>query len=144
MNFNSAAIQAHGSRHRLAHRTAMADSLLELHRDVLRDNLRIELGLTNFGDIHLNNGGRIDFANKAVQCVGELIDAFAATADDGAGPRGENGDLYAIGGALDFNAGNVAETDALLDVFADLVIEQQRGAIALLAVIPMAIEATNG
>src|SRR5439155_685840 len=112
----------HAPSHRLSHRAAMRDTLFKLHCDVLRDELRIELGLAHFSDVHLNHRRRILPSNQAVEVVGQLIDALSTTADDGAGAGGENGDLNSIGRALDLDARHIAETHSALDVLADLVV----------------------
>src|SRR5258708_2994287 len=50
-NLDSLAAEAQRRVDRLAHRTAEADSLLELQRDVLGNQLCVELGLVDLEDV---------------------------------------------------------------------------------------------
>src|SRR5579864_5546955 len=100
----------------------MADALLKLHADVLRHELRIELRLADFGDVHLDHRRRVGLADHSVQSVRKLVDALSASSDNRPGPGREDRDLDAVRGSLDLYAGHVAEPNATLDELAYVVV----------------------
>src|SRR6202030_763983 len=83
---------------RLAHGAAEADALLELQRDVLGDQLCVELGLVDLKDVdkHLARGPLLD--------VGlELVDLGALAADDDARTSSADDQAQLVAWTLDLD-----------------------------------------
>src|SRR5205814_5181593 len=88
--------RAHGAEDGLLHRALVADAALDLARDVLGDELRVELGLLDLldGDAHT-------VAEALLEVLTELVDAGAAFADDDSRLGGVDGDgELRVGAAL--------------------------------------------
>src|SRR5689334_21644028 len=75
--------------HRALERTTESDATLELLRDVLGDELRVDLGLADLLDVDQHLGGR-----HLLDVLLELLDARAALADDDPRARIEDVDLH--------------------------------------------------
>jgi len=88
--------QAQGGGHGLLHRPSERDALLELQRDVLGDELRVELGMDDLLDVEVDL-----LPGPRLQLVLQLLDLGALAADDDAGTRRRDRDARAIGRALD-------------------------------------------
>src|SRR6266542_594261 len=121
--------ELHGRLHRLLHGATEGDAALELGRDVLGDQLRIRLGLTDLLDVQedLVVGERLDF-------LLELLDAGATLADDDARTRRVDVDLRLVGGALDIDAGDAGMLKLLLDFLLQLDVFMQPLGVVLLFV----------
>jgi hypothetical protein len=96
LNLDTAAVHSGDAGHRLAHGSAVTDSLLKLSRDVLGNQLSIKFGLSNFRNVHLNHHRGIGASNLSVQRVRELIDTLSAAANDGTRSGGKDCDLDAV------------------------------------------------
>src|SRR5439155_1595616 len=88
--------QPERGRHRLLHRPPEGHALLQLQRDVLGHELRVQLGVDDLLDVE------VDLLPRArLELVLQLLHLGALAADDDAGPRGEDGDPRAVRRALD-------------------------------------------
>ncbi len=112
---------------RLAHGAAEADALLELQRDVLGDELRVELGLVDLEDVDE------DLARGALLDVGlELVDLRALAADDDARTRGADDETQLVAGALDFDRADAGGLQLLAQLSLELDVFDQQFVIAAL------------
>src|SRR6266446_131420 len=113
----------------LLHRAAESDAPLELGGDVLRDQLRVGLGLADLDDVeeHL-------VLRELLQLLLDLLDARTALADDDARPRGVHVDLHLVGGALDLDLADTGLAQLLLHVLAQLDVLVQPARVVLLLV----------
>src|SRR5438094_1966101 len=110
-------------RHRLLHGAAERDALLQLERDVLGDELGVELGVDDLLDVEVDL-----LAGPHLQLVLQLLDLRALATDDDARPRRVDGDPSAVGRALDVDACDAGMVELVLDVAPDLhvLVEQVR------------------
>src|SRR4029079_7369283 len=92
--------QAHGVLHRALHRAPEHDSLLELLRNRIGDQLRVDLGLADLFDIHVDLVDAHDPAQLGLQ----RLDRLALLADDHARPCGKDRDPRVLRRALDDDA----------------------------------------
>src|SRR5579883_3620 len=93
--------EAHRRLHRPLHRAAKGDAPLELLRDAVGDQLRLDLGLSDLDDVEA------DFAVGDLRQVGaQLVDIGALLADDDAGPGRMQGDPRLLRGAFDKDSGD--------------------------------------
>src|SRR6266480_515257 len=92
---------AHGAHDRALHGAAEHHALLDLLRDAVADQLRIELGLSDLGDVQAHVIHR--HAEERRSLLAQLLDVLALLADDDAGTRGLDGDVDLLGGAFDQN-----------------------------------------
>src|SRR6185369_5370052 len=113
--------------HGLSHRTAKRNALLELRRNLLRLQLRIELRLVNLLNRHQ------DFASGLRRKITlELIDLRALATDDDSGPRRVDDDLEAISGSFDIDVRHTGSGKASLQILLQLQILEQKLAELLL------------
>src|SRR6266571_697242 len=111
-----------GGRDRLLHRAPERHALLELERDVLGDELRVELGVDDLLDVEVDL-----LARARLKLVLELLDLRALAADDDSRARGEDRDPRAVGRALDVDARDPRVVELVLDEASDLhVLVQER------------------
>src|SRR6267142_1168405 len=123
--------QPHGVLHRALHRAAEHDALLELLRDRVGDQLRVDLGLADLLDVHVH----LLHAHDAAQLGLERLDLLALLADHHARPRREDGDARVLGGALDQHAADRGVRQLLLEEVAHLdVLGQHRREVAAVRV----------
>src|SRR4030095_1330233 len=106
---------AHGPGQRLLRRTREGDAAFELERDVLRDQLRVDVGPADLVDV---DEGLL--AGEPRQLLLELLDLRALLADHDARPRGVDVDLGLVGRALDVDLRDPRMVQALLQEVADL------------------------
>src|SRR6266436_545718 len=108
-------------RHRLLHRPPEGHALLQLQRDVLGHELRVQLGVDDLLDVE------VDLLPRArLELVLQLLHLGALAADDDAGPRGEDGDPRAVRRALDVDLRDAGVVELVLDEAPDLdVLVQQ-------------------
>src|SRR5205085_721246 len=92
--------KAHGVLHGALHRPAEHDALLELLRDRVGDQLRVDLGLPDLLDVHVH----LLHAHDAAQLRLERLDLLAFLADHHARAGGEDGDARVLRRALDQHA----------------------------------------
>src|SRR5213593_659999 len=117
--------QAQRGRHRLLHGAAERDALLQLERDVLGDELRVELRMDDLLDVEVDLLGR-----ARLQLVLQLLDLGALATDDDARPRGEDRDPRAVGRALDVDLRDAGVVELVLDDAPDLdVLVQEVGVV---------------
>src|SRR6476469_6593170 len=88
--------QAHGVLHGALHGAAEHHALLELARDRVGDELRVELGLPDLLDVHVHR-----HAHQLLQRVPQALDVLALLADDHTRARGVDGDARVLRRALD-------------------------------------------
>ena len=111
----------------LAHRAAEADTLLELERDVLGNQLSVELRLVDLEDVDE------DLAAGALLDVGlELVDLGALAADDDARTRGADDETQLVARTLDFNRADAGGLQLLAQLSLQLDVLDQQLVIAAL------------
>src|SRR5512138_1001648 len=112
-----------GGLDRLLHRAAEGDAALELGRDVLGDELRVGLGLTDLDDVQVDLVLR-----EGLEVLLDGLDARAALADDDARARRVDVDLDLVGRPLDLDAGDAGLAELLLHELAeaDVLVEPLR------------------
>src|SRR4029077_16165820 len=94
--------RAHGPQDGLLHRALVANASLDLARDVLGHELRVELGL-----LDLLDGDADAVAEALLEVLPQLVDAGAALADDDARLGGVDGDReLGVGRALGLDLGD--------------------------------------
>src|SRR3989442_14152651 len=118
--------QAQRGRHRLLHGAAERDALLQLERDVLGDELRVELRMDDLLDVEVDLLGR-----ARLQLVLQLLDLGALATDDDARPRGEDRDPRAVGRALDVDLRDAGVVELVLDEAPALDVLVQEGGVIL-------------
>ena len=88
--------EAHRVLHRALHRAAEHDPLLELLRDRVGDELRVDLGLADLLDVEADVA-----AHHLAQVGAQRLDVLALLADDDAGPRAVDRDARVLRRPLD-------------------------------------------
>src|SRR5450432_299689 len=88
--------EAHRVLHRALHRATEHDPLLELLRDRIGDQLRVDFGLADFLDVEPDFG-----AHHLAQAGAQRLDVLALLADDDAGARAMDRDPRVLGRAFD-------------------------------------------
>src|SRR5262249_42631746 len=123
LNAHALRAHAHGTRERLLHGAPERDAALELERDVLRHELRIDIGPAHLVDVD----ERL-LVGEPRQLLLQLLDLRALLANHDARARGVDVDLRLVGGALDVDLGDARVVQALLQEVADLdvLVEQVR------------------
>src|SRR6185369_14352163 len=107
--------QPHRVLHRALHRAAEHDALLELLRDGVRNQLRIDFRFPNLLDVEA------DVATHHLSQIGpQRLDVLALLADDHARTRAVDGDARVLRGALDRDLAHRRVPELLLQVLADL------------------------
>ena len=112
-------------------------------RTPICDELGIEFRLANFGYVHLNDGGWVFLPHHSIQGIRQLVNALAAPADNRSGSRSKDRHLDPVRRALDLDTRDIAKPHAIPDEIPDVMVEHQRIAVALLAIEPVAVPATN-
>src|SRR2546427_6548382 len=102
-------------RHRLLHGAPEGHALLELQRDVLGHELRVQLGMDDLLDVEVDL-----LARPRLQLVLQLLHLGALAADDDAGPRREDGDARAVRRPLDVDLRDAGVVELVLDEAPDL------------------------
>src|SRR5437667_1203356 len=118
--------QTQRGRHRLLHGAAERDALLQLERDILGDELRVQLGMDDLLDVEVDL-----LARAGLQLVLQLLDFCALAPDDDAGARGEDRDPCAIRRALDVDLRDAGVVELVLDEAPDLHVLVQQGGVVL-------------
>src|SRR5262249_7898910 len=122
-DLDAARAEAQRRLDRLAHGATERDALLELHRDRLGDELRVELGLLNLLDVDEDLAARalLDF-------LLQLVDFGALAADDDARARRVDVDLQLVRGALGLDLGDARVGEPLLQALAqrEILVQQLR------------------
>src|SRR6266545_4513531 len=114
---------------RLLHRPPERDAPLELGRDVLRDELRVDLRLTHLDDVQVDLVGR-----EGLEVLLDRLDPRAALADHDPGARGVDVDLDLVRGTLDLDPGDAGLAELLLHELAEVDVLVQPLRVVLLFV----------
>src|SRR5512133_24797 len=122
---------------RLLHRTPEGDAPLELRRDVLRDELRVGLGLADLDHVEEDLVLR-----QRLEVLLDGLDPRAALPDDDPGPGGVDVDLDLVGRALDLDTGDARLRELLLDELTklDVLVEPLR---VVLLFVPLRVPGTD-
>src|SRR5690606_31472091 len=126
--------QAHRVAHRALHRTAEHDAALQLLRDRLGDQLRVELGLAHLGDVDVRRD-----AHHLADFLAQLLDVLAALADHHARTGGVDGDAGGLRGSLDQDPADAGGGQLLAEHVADLEVRRQVAGVFLLAGVPLGV-----
>ena len=103
-----------GRLHRTLHGAPERHPALELLRDGLGDERRVDLGLPHLEDVEMHLGRR-----QLGELAAHLLDVGALLADQHAGPRGVHGDAALLVRALDHHLGDAAGAALLEDMVAN-------------------------
>src|SRR2546429_4057796 len=117
--------QPERGRPRLLHRPPEGHALLQLQRDVLGHELRVQLGVDDLLDVEG------DLLPRALLDLGlQLLHLGAPAADDDARPRGDDGDPRAGRRALEVDLRDAGVVELVLDEAPDLdVLVQEVGGV---------------
>src|SRR5208283_512128 len=126
-NLDALAAKAQRRINRLAHRTAEANALLQLQRDVLGDQLRVKLRLVDLQNVN-EDLARAPFLNVGLQ----LIDLRALAADNDAGTRGADDETQLVARALDFHRTDTSGLQLLAQLSLQLDVFHQQLVVAAL------------
>src|SRR5690606_2910568 len=107
--------QAHRVADGALHRAAEHDAALELLRDRLGHQLRVELRLADLGDVDVRGD-----AHQVGHFLAQLLDVLAALADHHARAGGVDGDARGLGRALDQDLADPGGGQLLAQHLADL------------------------
>ena len=120
LDLDALGAEAHRAADRLLHGAAERDAALQLLRDVLGDERRGEIRLTNLGDVDVDRLFRL-----ALEAFLDLLDARAAAADDHAGLRRMDRELQTVLRALRLDLRDAGSAEAVFQILADLDIFMQ-------------------
>src|SRR3546814_428318 len=126
--------QAHRVADGALHRAAEHDAALELLRDRLGDQLRVELGLADLGDVDVRRD-----AHQVGHFLAQLLDVLAALADHHARAGGVDRHARGLGRTLDRDAADTSRSQLLAQHLADLQVGGQVPGVFLLAGIPLGV-----
>src|SRR5690606_22977020 len=126
--------QAHRVADRALHGAAEHDAALELLRDGLGDQLRVELRLADLGDVDVRRD-----AHQVADVLAQLLDVLAALADHHARAGGVDGHARGLGRALDQDPGDPGGGQLLAQHVADLEVGGQVTGVFLLAGVPLGV-----
>src|SRR5450631_2673239 len=127
-DLDSLRAEAHRVLHRALHGAAEHDALLELLRDRVGDELRVDLGLADLLDVEPDFG-----AHHLAQVRAQRFDVLALLADHHAGTRTVDGDARVLGRALDRDLADRGVRELLLQIRADLdvLVQYRRKVLAV-------------
>ncbi len=109
------------------------DTALELHGDLLGDELGIQLGLADLDDVDLH----LRTLAKVGDVLGHHFDLLALAADDEAGTGGVESHADAVPGALDDHTGQTGILKLVLEIAADREVLVQLVGVVFAAGIPL-------
>src|SRR5438105_3577017 len=120
--------EAHRVLHGALHRPAEHDPFLELLRDRIGDELRVDLGLADFLDVETDLG-----AHHLAQVRAQRLDVLALLADDNTGARAVDRDPRVLRWTLDRDLGHRCVRELLAQIGADLdvLVEGRREVLAV-------------
>src|SRR6185312_650854 len=110
-HFHAQRATAHRAHHGALHRATEHDTLLDLLRDAVGDQLRIQLGLADLGDVQPHV--RHDHPEQLRRFLAQLLDVLALLADYDARTRGLDRDVDLLRGTLDLDAAHRSLGEAL-------------------------------
>ena len=113
--------EAHRVLHRALHRAPEHDPLLELLRDRIGDQLRVDLGLADLFDIQADVA-----AHHLAQIGAKRLDVLAFLPDDDPRTRAVDRDARILRGPFDRDLGDRRVRELLLQVFADFDVFGER------------------
>src|SRR5438105_10780935 len=119
---------------RALHRTPEADAVLELLRDRLGDQLRVELGPLDLVDVDVHG-----LVRHAVDLLAERVDLDAGLADHDPRPRRVDVDRDPLSVLPDQDVRQARVRELVLDVLADLDVLEQVGRELLRARVPVGL-----
>src|SRR6185369_4671149 len=105
----------------LSHRTAKRNALLELGRNLLRLQLRVELGLVDLLNRHQHFA-----AGLRRKITLQFVDLRALATDDDSGSQRVDDDLEAISGSFDIDVRHTGSGKASLKILLQLQILEQK------------------
>ena len=138
LDLDAAGAHSHGAAHGVLHRTAEADALLKLLRDVLGNQLSVRVGRAD-----LDDGESHRLADELFHFLAILLDRFAALADHDAGSGAVNVDADLGGIALDLNGGDAGGIEGLLEILTNLVVFNDQIADLFFSGVPSGIPVFN-
>jgi hypothetical protein len=115
---NAAGPELHGRRHGLLHRPTEGDPTLELERDGLGDELRVEFGLPDLLDVDED----LLVRGELPQLCPQGLDFCAPLPDQDAGTRRVDVDDDLLPRPVDYDLGDSGVEELLLDVVPDVQI----------------------
>jgi hypothetical protein len=124
--------RADRGRQRTLHRPAEADPVLELLRDRLGDELRVELRALDLVDVDVHG-----LVRHAVDVLAERVDLDARLADHDPGPGGEDVDRDPLCVLADQDVRQARVRELVVDVLADPHVLLQEVREVLVARVPV-------
>ena len=109
--------EAGGTLDSLLYRAAEGNSLFELSRDVLRDELCVQIGAADLNDVEGNG-----LAELLLDGLAQLLDVFATLADDDTGAGAVNVDLDLRVISFDLDLGDTGGIEGALEILEDVVV----------------------
>ena len=125
---------AHGAGHRVFHGAAVADTLFELLRDILGDELRVHVGVLDFHDVE----ARL-FANHLFERGAVLLNLLAALPDNHAGAGAVQENRHHVVAPLNLDTGNARAVEGLFEELADFLVLYNQVADFLLTGVPAGV-----
>ena len=122
----------------LLHRAAEGDTLLQLCGDVLRDELRVQVGAADFNDVEGDSLAELGF-----DLLAQGLDLRAALADDDTGTGAVDVDLDLRIVSFDFDLGDAGGIEGALEVLTDVVILDNQITDFVFAGIPTRVPVFN-
>src|SRR5690606_32115488 len=120
LHLHALGAETHRIRDGAPHRASELHAPLELLRDAVRDELRVELGLADLGDVQAHVLNR--HAEQIRDVRTKLLDVLALLADHDARPGRVNRGVRALGRSLDVDAADRGLLQLLLQELANAMI----------------------
>ncbi|MPM76925.1 hypothetical protein SDC9_123924 [bioreactor metagenome] len=128
------AVLLHRAAHRLLQRAAEADALLKLGCDILCNQLRVRVGITDLHDVDAHV-----LAGRLLDLFLDHFDARATLADEKAGASGEDAHGDFARRAIDLDARNAGLEVFLLHEVADFAVFDEKIGEILLGGVPAGV-----
>ena len=122
----------------LLHCAAEGDTLLELLRDVLSDELSVQIRGADLNDVQSDGLAKLGF-----DLLAQGLDLRAALADDDAGTGAVNADLDLCVVAFNFDLGDACGIEGGLQILTDVVVLDDQIADLILTGIPTRVPIFN-
>ena len=117
---------------------AEGNSLLELSRDVLRDELRVQIGAADLNDVEGDG-----LAELLLDGLAQLFDVFAALADDDARAGAVDVDLDLCVISFDLDLGDAGGIEGALEILTNVVVLNDQITDLVLTGIPARVPVLN-